>query len=275
MTAPKSERIVRWFRVSTRLALFVGAVVAGVAGFYFHRSHRRSLLSRARWLQRSCRRALRILRVNYSVGGRVPTGSIIVANHLGYVDVLVLAALTPVVFVAKREVRSWPIFGWFARMAGTRFIDRERRADVVRIANELAGPLKEGVNVVLFLEGTSTDGQGVLPFKPSLLEPAVRHGWPVTPAAMTFRVPDGHSARDEVCWWGDMTLAPHLLNLVGLPWVDARVACGEPMVAHGDRKQVAAELHTRVGQLLAALRDPGETCPIPSGEAASLVDATA
>lgn len=201
---------------------------------------------RAAWLQRSCRRALRVLGVRVHATGAVPRGAVVAANHLGYLDILVLAAQAPAVFVAKREVRSWPIFGWFARRAGTRFIDRERRTDVARVASEFTPVIARGANLVLFLEGTSTEGRTVLPFRSSLLEPVARAGWQAVPVALRYVVPAPHSAEREVCWWGDMTLVPHLLGLAGLPRIEAVLAWGEPAVESGDRKALAVELHRAV-----------------------------
>jgi 1-acyl-sn-glycerol-3-phosphate acyltransferase len=241
--------LVRFTRAVQRLGALGWIVVTSSAAFVIVPAHRRTLAARARWLQHTCRRGLRALKVTATTTGRCPRGTIVTANHLGYLDILVLAATTPVVFVAKREVRAWPVFGWFARMSGTRFIDREKRSDVVRVASELEPALAAGVSVVLFLEGTSTDGSAVRPFKSSLLEPAARRGWPVVPAALAYRVPAGHSAADEVCWWADMTLGPHLWNLAALPFIDARLAWGEPIRGE-DRKQLAAALHVACVELL-------------------------
>ena len=180
----------------------------------------------------------------------------IAANHVSYVDVLVLAASTPVVFVAKREVRGWPIFGWFARMAGTRFVDREHRADVARVGRELAPALAQGISVGLFLEGTSSDGRRVLPFKSSLLEPAIQLACPVAPVALAYQVPPTYSAASEVCWWGDMRLIPHLFNLAGISAIEALVTWGDPLQGFTNRKQLAVCLHTRVTELHRTISPP-------------------
>jgi 1-acyl-sn-glycerol-3-phosphate acyltransferase len=221
--------------------------------FGYDRRHRRDLASRARWLQSCAQATLRVIGVRVSTFGAPTDQSLIVANHVSYLDIVVLAATTPVVFIAKREVRSWPVFGWFALLAGTRFIDREKRGDVSRVVAELAPILAAGVSIVLFPEGTSTDGSSVKAFKTSLFEPAVQQGWRVTPAALSYSVPLGYSAKREVCWWGDMTLPPHLLNLLGLPRIDASVAWGSAESAHGDRKAFGAHLHRRVAHLHAAI----------------------
>jgi 1-acyl-sn-glycerol-3-phosphate acyltransferase len=250
MSAVKS-RFKRSVRGFVRLAKLLWVILSAGAAFRLLPRHRRDLAGRAHWLQQTCRRALRALNVDVQARGLPTAPTVVVANHLGYLDILVLAALSPVVFVAKREVQDWPVFGWFARMAGTRFIDRESRRDVQRVADELRAPLESGVSVVLFLEGTSTAGEVVRPFKSSLLEPVVRHGWAVTPVALSYEVSDGHSVSHEVCWWGDMTLTPHLLNFVKLPRITAHVTGGAPVRGATDRKTLAAALHARVVELRA------------------------
>lgn len=234
------------FRALCFMALLCGAAIS----LLLRSRHRRDAESRARWLQALCKRLLRLLAVRVDSSGEVSSGALIASNHLGYLDILVLASLRPVVFVAKREVRGWPVFGWFAEKAGTRFIDRGRRGDVVRVTGELTPLIEAGLSVVVFLEGTSSDGREVLPFKASLLEPAVRLGWPVAPVALGYRVPEGRSAELEVAWWGDMTLPPHLVNFFTLPWVEARVRWGGERRAEGDRKALAAALRDETAALL-------------------------
>lgn len=242
-----SVRLARFFRSARRLAVFGWVILVASIAFVCRSSHRRSLRSRAIWLQQTCRSALRALGVSYSYTGIPPTGrSYVAPNHVSYLDILVLAAATPCVFVAKQEVRTWPVFGWFARMAGTCFVNRERRGDVARVGAEFAPALEAGVSLVFFLEGTSTDGRAVLPFKSSLLEPAICAQIPVVPAAVVYDVPREHSAALEVCWWGDMTLAPHLFNLAGVPRIDARVAFGPLLTTFNDRKLLATALCNQV-----------------------------
>src|SRR5258705_9602546 len=112
----------------------------------------------ARWLHRICLRVLRVFAVQSTVIGTVPTRGLLVANHLGYLDIVLLGALTPCVFVAKSEVKGWPVFGWFARLAGTIFVDRDNRRDAARTNETIRAALRDGALVVLFPEGTSSDG---------------------------------------------------------------------------------------------------------------------
>ena len=243
------------------LALFA-VIIWSMAVYGLDRRNRLGAVAKARWLQRVCGRALRVLAVSVELRGNPAHGAIIVSNHLSYMDILVLAAATPVVFVSKKEVRGWPLFGWFAEKAGTRFIDRTKRGDVRRIGDEIGPVMRADLTVVLFLEGTTTDGRVVLPFKASLLEPAVAHGWNVVPTALGYVVPFGRSVEREVCWWGDMTLLPHLLNFTTLPWVLAKINWGEPVAALSDRKVLAERLHERVCQLKMSLSETSGTLPV-------------
>ena len=161
-----------------------------------------SLPARARWLQQSARRSLRVLNVDWRVVGDIPQRGLLVANHLSYLDIAVLSAITPATFVAKREVKGWPVFGWFARMGGTIFVHREKRTDVGRTAAEIREALDGGALVVLYPEGTSSGGETVLPFKSALLEPAVRSEHPLSAGCFAYALADG-SVPDEVCYWGD------------------------------------------------------------------------
>lgn len=238
-------------RGAARLAAMGGVLLLAAFDYVCIGARRRELAVKAEWLSRTCRRLLGVLGIRVVSRGVPARGSVIVANHLSYIDIVVLSSLTPVVFVAKREVRGWPLFGWFAEKAGTRFIDREKRGDVTRIGSELGPVMEAGPSVVLFLEGTTSDGREVLPFRASLLAPAVGAGWKLAPAGIAYAVPEGRSAETEVCWWGDMTLPPHLGNLATLPWVEARVAWGETLQAAGDRKALAAGLRDEVVRLKA------------------------
>src|SRR6202012_2064216 len=122
------------------------------------------------------------------------------------------AAQRPCVFVSKLEVRDWPIFGACAQLGGTIFIDRTHRGDVSAVVQQMRAVLKDGVLVVLFPEGTSSGGSNVLPFKSSLLEPALHLGCPVTAVALGYALDEG-SVANEICYWRDMTLLPHLLHV--------------------------------------------------------------
>ena len=182
------------------------------------------------------------------VEGRLPAGGLIVSNHLSYLDILAFSAALPCVFISKAEVESWPIFGRYTRWSGSVFVRRHDRTDAARANLSVGEVLQNAVPVVLFPEGTTTDGKRVLRFHSTMLQPAIDVGAPITPAAIQYEIDDGEVAR-EVCWWGDMTLLPHAWNLLGKKAIRARIVFGEPMLASGDRKELSAALHEEVARL--------------------------
>jgi 1-acyl-sn-glycerol-3-phosphate acyltransferase len=210
---------------------------------------------RARSQQLWSRGLCRILGVRLVVEGRAPRGAcLLVANHLSYLDVVVLGALVPCAFVAKHEVASWPVLGFLARALGTMFVERENKRALAGLNQRLGARLARGETLVLFPEGTSTAGEAVLPFRPALLAPAVALGAPVAYAALRYATPRGaRPASEVVCWWGDMTFVPHLLALLRLAWIEARVAFGSEPIAAPDRKELAALLQSAVSARLQPL----------------------
>ena len=172
---------------------------------------------------------------------------LLVVNHLGYADVVALAASCECVFVAKKEVAAWPIVGRLCRSMRTIFIDRRSRRDIPRALSLIESALDEGAGVVLFAEGTSTRGAGVLPFKSPLLEAAARRGLPVHYASLGYRTPPGEAPADSsVCWWGDMTFPTHFFGLLKLKSFRADLVFGEEAIVEGDRKALAGRLWAAV-----------------------------
>ncbi len=172
--------------------------------------------ARTLWLQRHCRRVLHVLHVEVNLHGQVPTSGLLVSNHLSYLDVLVLSALAPAVFIAKREVKRWPILGWLATLAGTVFVDRRKRMQTLIVCQQSKSILDRGVTLVLFPEGTSSDGKSVLPFRSSLFEPVAK-------GTHKYELHDG-DVGEEVCYWKNMTFVPHLLDLLTTERILARLA---------------------------------------------------
>ncbi len=208
---------------------------------------------RRRW-RTSCfgqwaRGILAILRVAVVSDGPIPKPApfVLATNHLSYLDVILLARLVPTVFVAKREVRSWPVWGILSRAMATIYVDRERPRDTLRVSGTIEKALRLGDNVVIFPEGTSTDGSTVAPFRSSLLDAASRTNIPVYYASLNYGThstdPPAHLA---VCWWGDMEFAPHFWALCGLTRIEASIRFGHEPIRATDRKQLAQSLHQAV-----------------------------
>lgn len=240
------------FRLTGRLFWLVGELILAAMSFAFQRavcSKNFSLAMRASWLQRSSRRVLRILKVEPRVSGVIPSNGLLVCNHLSYLDILVLASITPAVFVAKHEIKYWPVFGWFARLAGTVFVRREQRTHAGRTADEIESVLRQGVLVILFPEGMSSSGKTVLPFKSSLLEPAAQQTHPLSVGWIQYGLDDG-TVSEEVCYWKDMTFLPHLLNLLSKRVVRTSVRFGQLRSGSTNRKELARQLHSEVLKLM-------------------------
>ena len=201
----------------------------------------------SRWIQRQAGRFARILGLRMQVWIQSHTAPLLVCNHVSYLDIIVLAAARPVRFVAKSEVRSWPWFGWLAQCAGTLFIKRDHRRSLPDSNRQLADLARQVGSLVMFPEGTSSDGQTVLPFRSSLLAGAAAENLSVLPVWIGYELPDG-DVTQEVCWWGEMTLVPHLWRLLGYKEIISTVRFGRP-VWHWDRKVLAAQLHEAVCDL--------------------------
>ena len=175
-------------------------------------------------------------------------------NHISYLDITVLGSLLPVSFIAKREVANWPLFGWLARLQRSVFINRQARSTADQ-RDSIALRLAANEALILFPEGTSGDGNRVLPFKSALFSVA-NHGatGPVTvqPVSIAYTrldgMPIGRRLRPLFAWYGSMALAPHLWTMLGLGTVEIVVEFHRPttLAECGSRKLLAGYCHERV-----------------------------
>ncbi len=221
-----------------------------------------SLPGRAQWLQRWSTRLLQDLDIRVERRGVPPATGVLASNHLSYLDILVLAAAQPMVFVAKSEIRHWPVFGQLTRWAGTLFVRRDRKSDVTKFNDAFTAVVSEGVVLGLFPEGTSSNGRQVLPFYSSLFEPAVKVGWPVSAARIGYTLADG-SVENDICYWGDMTFFPHFLRLLTRGKIQATVVYGPALPAGLNRKEMARQLHRQVDDLAGCLPKAAEPAHSP------------
>jgi 1-acyl-sn-glycerol-3-phosphate acyltransferase len=206
-----------------------------------------TLEGRALWLHESALTALDAFGIRVRVNGQPPSSGLVVSNHLSYLDILVFSAAMPCFFVSKAEVRGWPYFGRAAEAGGTLFLDRERLASANRVAELLTERLKLPVPVLLFPEGTSTDGRQVRRFHSRLIAPAIETGAPITPAAARYIPRDG-SAERELCWYGDAAFMPHLWKVLAMRGFTAEITFGEAKV-FTDRRVAAGETHAAIERM--------------------------
>jgi lyso-ornithine lipid O-acyltransferase len=217
--------------------------LARVAISFSQRRPRMDMRERANWLQDAAGTVLRSMGVQVVAAGNPPLAGLVVSNHLSYLDVLAYAAVMPCVFVAKQEVRGWPVFGAFATMAGTIFVDRERRSANGGAAAAMEEALTAGIPVVLFPEGTSSDGTSVLPFHSGFFEPAMRANAAVTAAAI------GYGSRVEesaIAYYGDDIFASHLFRTLGERDLEARVVFSATPQRYAGRKEAALTTQAEV-----------------------------
>ncbi len=208
-----------------------------------------------------------LLGVRVHVRGAIPHDRpvLLISNHISWLDIIVISTLAPLHFIAKREVADWPFFGWLAKLQRTLFVDRERRTSVKAAAHEIAARLKAGERMVLFAEGTSSDGNQILPFKSALIGAAALaaeeggDGADVQTLAIAYTrvhgLPMGRIARAHVAWYGDMDMLSHVWGLLRQGPIDANVSISTPLRLENarDRKKLAAISEAQVREKFAAL----------------------
>jgi len=229
------------------------------------------------------RQVCRLMGARLNIEGEVAkdTAVLLIANHSSWLDIPVLSAVAPLSFVAKKEVGSWPFVSSLAKLQRTVFVDRQKRASVGETTSEIVARLDDGDTIVLFAEGTSSDGNRVLPFKTSLFaaaKPTPGAGASTrTPRAVAqtisvvysklHGIPLSRAERPLVGWYGDMELGGHAWALLKAGPLDISIRIGAPVPLENfvDRKELAKlseqEVRSNVVRLLRA-RPPGETIEV-------------
>jgi 1-acyl-sn-glycerol-3-phosphate acyltransferase len=244
--APLSKRVVR---VIVRGSGLLWGILGCLLEYFLRRlGGRLSEQMRIEVLHRWSRRTLPRMGIRIDSAGAPPLAGLIASNHLSYLDIMVYSAIAPCAFISKREVRAWPGVGWIATLAGTVYVDRSRRSETHTIQPQIQSALAGGLRLFLFPEGTSSDGSRVLPFHSSLFQPAVELRVAVSAASIAYAIPDGVSGT-EACYWGDMSLFPHVTNLLGKHSVTATVKFSPNSFLFNDRKQASLQMHEEVMRL--------------------------
>jgi len=216
--------------------------------------------------------ALRVFGIRLRTVGAMTEGRplLLVSNHISWTDIVVLGASADVNFIAKADMIKWPVIGWLCTLQRTLFVDRSRPRQSGEQANEIGSRIASGDPMVLFAEGTTSDGNLLLPFKSTLfgaatmaLAAAPEKKVLIQPVAIAYTrlqgMPMGRQHRRHSAWIGDQDLVPHVVSLLREGAVDAELCFGEPIVfdAESNRKQVARMIEGRIRDMMAsALRDP-------------------
>ena len=196
---------------------------------------------------------------------------LLVANHVGWLDIVAVASRFPVSFVAKSEIARAPVVGFMARLQRTIFVNRQRKTDTGRTASEMGARISEGVSVLLFAEGTSDIGTHVLPFRSALLGAAsatmaagTEKPVLIQPLAIAYTaisgLPLSRNERRQIAWIGNMGVGDNLGAILSSGPKDVTIAFGTPLAA-GDRKATARAAEAQVRQMLNALN---RRQPLPS-----------
>jgi 1-acyl-sn-glycerol-3-phosphate acyltransferase len=232
-----------------------------VAGFWLiyvrfpqlQSSHREAAVQA--WAQRM----LALWGIRLEVLGKPPHRgpALVVANHISWLDILVLHAARHCRFVSKSDVKHWPLIGALATGSGTLFIERASRRDAMRVVHHMADALRAGEVVAVFPEGTTGDGIRMLPFHANLIQAAISADAPVVPVALRFVDTLSRQTSLAPCYIGDDTLLRSLWRTLCTPGITASVSYGEPQHAEGrDRRAWARDLHDTIEGLRSTAVSP-------------------
>jgi 1-acyl-sn-glycerol-3-phosphate acyltransferase len=247
MTAPAVPAVVAVWRL-VRLAVHVlhGLAVAS----RFSRLGRAHRDERTRWWSR---KLLRLLGITLHVQGSLrPHACLYVANHVSWLDIIAINAVQPARFVAKSEIRGWPVVGPLVTAAGTLYIERQRARDAVRVVQDMGEALRQGDPVAVFPEGTTGPGDSVLPFHANLLQAAIAAQAPVQAIALRYADP-AHRISPAAAYIGDTTLAQSLWMIARARGLAVHLQVLPPQgSAHADRRALAGHLRELIAARLAA-----------------------
>ncbi len=189
--------------------------------------------------------ALFIVGIRLSIDGSAASlrkGVFFITNHVSYLDGIVAAGMFPLIFISRGDLKTWPLFGIFSSLSETIFVNRIGSSGICQEIERIGGTLKNGVSVILFPEGTTTEGNGMIPFKSSFFQAPIESGSCIVPFTIRYTKVNGRpldaNNKDSIFWYGDMEFAPHLFQLMGLRSIEVQVRILEPVksAAIGDRK---------------------------------------
>jgi 1-acyl-sn-glycerol-3-phosphate acyltransferase len=181
----------------------------------------------------------------------------VVSNHLSYLDILLYSATRPFIMVAKTEIKSWPLLGRLTAQAGTVYVDRGGGPPTYPAVNRaMAEAYQRGLPVLFFPEGTTTNGESVLPFRRGLFHSVLNNGITMRTAALKLSIDGdngGATVADDVCWWGDAYFGPHIFKCLGLEGLAAQIDFDNTPVGGTDRFVLSENAQSRVARAYAAL----------------------
>lgn len=189
-----------------------------------------------------------IIGMKLKVEGEAPKAPFfLVSNHLSYLDVFLLFSQLRGVFVAKSDVKQWPVIGFMVRTCGILFIDRDRKRDITRVNKKISNNLNKHQGMIVFPESTTSPGFEVLPFRASLLQVPAETEFPVHYAIISYSTSSGEvDACRKICWWDDVPFLVHFFNVLKLKSFEAHLKFGRETVTSSNRKELAMKLERLV-----------------------------
>lgn len=235
--------LIRLYRIT---ALFLWSMVIAVMSMPYQFGHTWKSKQRIGHLTHLWSKGVaRIINLRVTITGRMPqaSGGLVVANHLSYLDIVVHGSILPLRHTPKVDIRSWPLLGWYIGLSNPIWINRQSKQVSKSVLREFAKTMKHGIYLIVFPEGTTTDGKhGILPFKSTPFEAAITGNSPIIPVIIRYEEPAG---RPTVCWYGDMLLLPHVWQALGFPSIKAHLYFLPAVFPEGrSRKKLAEDLHT-------------------------------
>lgn len=253
-----TSTLIRGWRITrillhTLTGVFLAAVVLPAS----------SSASRRRLIQWWCRRLLTCFNLQVTASGSLPSadtqGVLFVANHISWSDIHAINSLIPVRFVAKVEIKDWPVFGYLVRKSGTLFINRLRQRDAARVVHLCSHALQFKENLCVFPEGTTTEGYSVLPFKSSLIQAAISADSWVVPIAIHYPLPTG-GINVAAAYAGDTSLVESMRAFLNMRTPSVHLHfCAPIRATHYQRQALAQLAHQHITEALAAVQSPSAT----------------
>jgi 1-acyl-sn-glycerol-3-phosphate acyltransferase len=266
--------MMKYFRMTYKIIGFLGLIVIYLVVSCLWRilyrdmkTRRQHYIKTVSWTTRMC---LRMMSFKISIINPPPMdkAALLVGNHLGMFDILVLASNYPCLFVTSVEMRETPGLGLLTEMGGSLYVERRNRSNIQNELVEIREALQQGFRVVLYPEGTSTNGERVLPFKKTLMTAAAGTGVPILPMVINYRKVNGepvsHKWRDYVCWYGDQTFLAAFLRVVSVKSIEVDIEFFDEVIVKSEehRREVAALVQKLiVSKYVKIPLPPGEVSP--------------
>ena len=233
------------YRITASAAVFILAVLLVPCCTLQYRGWQK-VIHAANWTRLWAKTTARILNMKILLHGNPEdvSGKLVISNHTGTLDIIAEGAIFPLRFAPKAEMRKWPVFGTLVSCSCPVWIDRSNKIKSAETANEIAGTLEHGLSMLVYPEGTSTDGRnGLLPFKSTAFESALRSGAPILPVLVFHRGVPEHE--ENLSWHGDHSFLNHILTILGLKEIHSSVYIMPEVhpLPGEDRKELADRMH--------------------------------